>query len=295
MKRMLALTPLLIATAGVAQAPPGYWPPAWAVPIWRQVTSGPTPPSPSPASPSTPPSPTATPPAADSAEKRPRPPSAEEERQLAAAAMRQGNYAIAYYHWLPLAEQGDAEAQFGIGWMYHNGYGLVIDDYQTLRWWSLAAQHGHLDALFALGLLYASGDAEVVRNPRWAADLYLKAARGGHEEARALLIELLRDQGHRLGELTAGWKKEDWALLGQPQRLGANRANCRGEPDLEAAVVAVLDEGTPLIELSRRGEWVEVVVPTKALRGWLHESLLEPPAEAAPNTPRVLRPSEKLG
>ena len=62
-----------------------------------------------------------------------------------------GDYATALREWTPLAEQGDASAQYKLGWMYDNGIG-VSQDYKTaVKWYRLAAKQG--DA-FAQYLLY---------------------------------------------------------------------------------------------------------------------------------------------
>ena len=68
-----------------------------------------------------------------------------------------GDYATALREWKPLAEQGDASAQYNQGLMYFNGDG-VPQDYKTAVWWfRLAAQKGHADAQFNLGFMYALG------------------------------------------------------------------------------------------------------------------------------------------
>lgn len=292
MKPLLLITALLVTASAAAQTPLGYWPPGW-TPYWRQQAPAEPKEETKASAPEATPEPAPAPtPVQPAAEKRPPPVAAEEpkgdekalraEKHAAAvAAMREGNYAIAYYHWLPLAEAGDAEAQFGIGWMYHNGYGLVIDNHQTLQWWARAAQQGHLDARFALGMLYAEGDEEVARDPRWAADLYLSAARAGHEEARSMLRELLSRGGKRMKAFTAGWSAEDWALFGTPLRVKAKRANYRSAASLKSRVLTVLEAGAELVELSRNGRWVETVVPERNLGGWIHDSLVEAPQDNA--------------
>ena len=44
------------------------------------------------------------------------------------------------------AEQGDAEAQFGLGLMYYNGRGVPKDDVYAHMWRNLAASSGHKGA-----------------------------------------------------------------------------------------------------------------------------------------------------
>ena len=65
-----------------------------------------------------------------------------------------GDYATALSEWKPLAEQGDAVAQYNLGLMYDNGYG-VSQDYKTaVKWYTLAAEQGVADAQYALGWMY---------------------------------------------------------------------------------------------------------------------------------------------
>ena len=46
-----------------------------------------------------------------------------------------GDYAEAYCLWRPLAEQGYAEAQYHLGWLYANGNGLAVDIDRALGFW----------------------------------------------------------------------------------------------------------------------------------------------------------------
>ena len=75
------------------------------------------------------------------------------------------------------AEQGDADAQFVLGFMYATGRGVPQDDVQAVRWYRRAAEQGDADAQFVLGFAYSDGergvpqdDAEAVRWYRLAAD-----------------------------------------------------------------------------------------------------------------------------
>ena len=75
--------------------------------------------------------------------------------------------------WKPLADQGDADAQYNLGLMYDYGYGVAEDDAEAARWYRLAADQGHAIAQYNLGLMYASGrgvvedDAEAVAGTGW--------------------------------------------------------------------------------------------------------------------------------
>lgn len=99
-----------------------------------------------------------------------------------------GDYTTAFKEWLPLALQGNASAQSGVGALYDAGKGAPQDDAEALRWYQLAAEQGDSAAQLGLGRLYEQGrgvpqnDAEAVR---W----YRLAAEQGHPIAQMILQE----------------------------------------------------------------------------------------------------------
>ena len=58
------------------------------------------------------------------------------------AAYERGDYTTAYEEFLPIAEQGDAFAQFSLGIMYDNGEGVPQDYAEAVKWYRLAAEQG---------------------------------------------------------------------------------------------------------------------------------------------------------
>jgi len=56
-----------------------------------------------------------------------------------------------------VAEQGDPEAQWDLGILYHNGEGVPQDDAQAANWFRRAAEQAYVPALSALGSLYWAG------------------------------------------------------------------------------------------------------------------------------------------
>ena len=72
-------------------------------------------------------------------------------------AAQKGDYKTAMRLWKPWAEQGDAKAQYNLGLMYRNGYGVPKDDKQAVKWYRLAAEQGIARAQTSLGLMYANG------------------------------------------------------------------------------------------------------------------------------------------
>ena len=60
----------------------------------------------------------------------------------AVAAYQRGDYATAIRELRPLAEQGDADAQFNLGTMYGIGLGVPQDFAKAVKWYRKAAEQG---------------------------------------------------------------------------------------------------------------------------------------------------------
>ena len=52
------------------------------------------------------------------------------------------------------ADQGLAEAQFNLGWMYYKGRGVRQDYAEAVRWYRQAAAQGHASAQTLLGIMH---------------------------------------------------------------------------------------------------------------------------------------------
>src|SRR3954466_8335467 len=68
-------------------------------------------------------------------------------------AWQKADYAAAVAIWRPIAERGDADAQFNLGQAYRLGRGVPIDLGAAQLWFERAASKGHVDAQTTLGLL----------------------------------------------------------------------------------------------------------------------------------------------
>ena len=96
-------------------------------------------------------------------------------------AWQQSDYSGAVAIWRPLAEKGDADAQFNLGQAYRLGRGVPTNLSAAKTWFERAATQGHVDAQTTLGLLlFQNGDQAGGLN--WLK----KAAEQG--EPRALLV-----------------------------------------------------------------------------------------------------------
>jgi uncharacterized protein len=72
-------------------------------------------------------------------------------------AHARGDYAKALRLIRPLANDGDASAQFNLGLMYTTGQGVQQDDAAAALWFRRAADQGDAVAEFLLGNEYANG------------------------------------------------------------------------------------------------------------------------------------------
>jgi len=96
-------------------------------------------------------------------------------------AWQRADYAGAIAIWRPLAEKGDADAQFNLGQAYRLGKGVPLNLGAAQSWFERAANSGHLDAQTTLGLLlFQNGNQP--EGIKWLR----KAAEQG--EPRALLV-----------------------------------------------------------------------------------------------------------
>ncbi|HEX6374821.1 MAG TPA: SPOR domain-containing protein [Allosphingosinicella sp.] len=84
-----------------------------------------------------------------------------------------GDYAGAIAEWRPLAERGDADAQFNLGQAYKLGRGVPVNTGLAQSWYEKAARQGHEQAQVNVGLLLYNGGRRQEAMPwiRKAADL----------------------------------------------------------------------------------------------------------------------------
>jgi hypothetical protein len=81
------------------------------------------------------------------------------------------------------AEQGNAPAQFNLGWMHEYGEGVPKDSAKAVEWYRKAAEQGHAKAQSNLGVMYAKGDG-VPKDSAKAVQWWRKAAEQGYAAAQ---------------------------------------------------------------------------------------------------------------
>jgi len=84
------------------------------------------------------------------------------------------------------AEQGDAEAQFNLGYCYDDGRGVTKNSKEAVKWYRKAAEQNYAPAQSNLGYCYDNGRG-VEKDAEEATKWYRKAAEQGHPEAQSNL------------------------------------------------------------------------------------------------------------
>ena len=179
------------------------------------------------------------------------------------AAWRGGDPARAVEIWAPLAQEGDAEAQYHLGQAYRLGRGVAADLNRAKQLFASAARQGHLDARTNLGLmLYSEGD-------RQAALGWLRlAAQAG--EPRAMLV--------------FGTALFNGDVLGRNPLLGYALVSRAAAKDL-AAAKGTLDEMDAVLDVEDRQRAVTLAQQLAAGERDLAEVMAEPPMALASARP----------
>lgn len=87
----------------------------------------------------------------------------------------------------PLAERGDAAAQFNLGSLYYQGFGVPQDYPEAIRWFRKSAEQLYPYAQVTLGTIYAEGVQGVIaKDYPQALMWFIFAAAGGDREALQL-------------------------------------------------------------------------------------------------------------
>ena len=81
-------------------------------------------------------------------------------------AYNSGDFKTALAEWTPIAEQGDADAQFNLGIKYDDGRGVPESDKTAVKWYTLAAEQGHAKSQYNLGIMYFEGAGVLTDNRR---------------------------------------------------------------------------------------------------------------------------------
>jgi len=112
--------------------------------------------------------------------------------QDAMDAFDKGDFETAVQEWIPLAEDGNAEAQYRLGRAYYSGQGITKNDKLAFEWSLKAAEQGFARAQFNVGMFYRDGIGVDIRFEeafRWVK----KAAEQGFARAQFNVGMFYRD------------------------------------------------------------------------------------------------------
>ncbi len=197
-------------------------------------------------------------------------------------AMQKGDYAEAFCHWRPLAEQGHTDAEYHLGWFYANGHGLRVDMGKAVYWWARAAEQGHADSQYALAIAYNNGEG-LPPDPEKAVHWLLAAAHQGNDDAQAILREKLAAGAPEVQPLIPRLADEPW--VGESASVRAETANVRAGPSIDTEIVAELKRGDEVLEVYRKADWAYVLLHQPKRSAWIYAPLLTAPEETGATTP----------
>jgi TPR repeat protein len=106
-----------------------------------------------------------------------------QDYQKGLKAYYKDDYATALREWRPLAEQGNAHAQFGLGLMYRLGQGVPQDDKEAVNWFRKSAEQGNALAQDNLGYMYRLS-LGVPQDDKEAVNWWRKSAEQGNALAQ---------------------------------------------------------------------------------------------------------------
>ena len=174
------------------------------------------------------------------------------------SAARNGDYSAALGEWQPLAEQGDARAQYSVGVMYERGLGVDQDSARAMDWYQRAADQEYALAQYNFGALHQQGQG-AAQNFAEALKWYKRAAEQGVDKAQYNLGYM-----YHQGQGAA----RDFALARKWYGIAAAQGYNLAQYNL--AVMHAEGQGGPSIPAQRqRGT---AVPPSKASR-WLNTIL----------------------
>ena len=132
-------------------------------------------------------------------------------------AMDREHYATAFRAWKDLAEDGEAEAQNNIAYLYERGYGVKQSYTRAIEWYKKAAAQQSPEAIYNLGMLAFDGYG--MRQDYLAARRYFTEAAELELADAHYMLGLIYYQGHglKLNYTRAKTHFLDAAKLGSPK------------------------------------------------------------------------------
>ena len=135
--------------------------------------------------------------------------SKKDDFQDATDAYNRQDYETAYKLILPLAEQGDADAQFNLALMYEDGLGVPQDYKEAVRLYRLSAEQGFAIAQFNLGVMYYNGQGvpqDYVLAHMWWSISSANGNKNAIKNRNIIAKKMTPSQIEKAQELARNWK-----------------------------------------------------------------------------------------
>lgn len=206
-----------------------------------------------------------------------------------ASAFDTGDYGEARAQWQPLAEDGDARAQYNLALLYANGWGVNKDAIKAMRWFGRAAKRGNAMAQYNLALMRQTGNgvptelSEAVYWYREAAEqglvdaqnnlalMYIEG-KGVHRDRAEGVRWLARAAAQSNAEAKAN-RSDLMSSLPQVAIQGSS-VNVRTEPSRSATVRAQAGPASTVRLLEQGDKWSQVWLTGSDDVGWVANFLL---------------------
>lgn len=140
------------------------------------------------------------------------------------AAYQRGNFAAAEKILLPLAESGNAYAQYRLGQVYAEATGELRSVEEAAKWFESAALQGQPHAQYKLGILYVNGNGvskDFVQAYMWLSLSTRSVAGSGSEAVRQRDLVAARMSSSQLADakkLVKNWRPMKFETEMAPQR-----------------------------------------------------------------------------
>lgn len=186
-------------------------------------------------------------------------PAAASDVKAGVDAWRRGDHAAAVRTWRPLADAGDAHAQFNLAQAYKLGRGVTVDASRAIDLYRLAARQGHREAGALLGLMLFQDGRQAEAMPH-----VIAAANAGEPGAQYVYATALFNGDHVGRDLAAAYAMMTRAAAGGVPQAAASLAEMEGhipEPDRRRGrALAQADTVPP--DPARVGAALSTSVPT---------------------------------
>ena len=126
-------------------------------------------------------------------------------------AIQRADYPTALLIFQQLAAQGDAAAQYNLGVMYGNGWGVAQNYEEAMRWYEKAAIQGYVAAQYDLGVIYDNGlgvTQDYVQAHIWYNIAAARGLRIGRRNRDLLAKNMSPEQLAEAQKLAREWKSK---------------------------------------------------------------------------------------